>query len=360
MSRSDDTTATEADATPALNNTNDQLVTASASGVSDTETATLETGISPGSQIKPLCNMTTPATNVTIPVLDKEVAAIPVMKEGNYLLFTAEKHPDLDLTAFVGVAKISECIATEGSPIPVSQITTLFNKVKVGQFVYIVTSIVYYNGSVKLVCANGLEVAEVSLSSTQLFITPSMREKGVTRQQGIDATQAYSKWEQNRLAIVDDNKKAKSGSGRPVRGSSVGGSDPVTEDARGGGNAELPSEVLVPGAPPAAPDTSKKRTAAGKKSEPTTDRKNAKVPKMSTLDEIGSLKHSRKLFERTLSKEKIAGAYNEIVAATGGRSSKDQASPNITATRSLVAAHFGVTLGKEDTGRIRSTQNWKL
>jgi len=64
MSRSDDTTATEADATPALNNTNDQLVTASASGVSDTETATLETGISPGSQIKPLCNMTTPATNV--------------------------------------------------------------------------------------------------------------------------------------------------------------------------------------------------------------------------------------------------------------------------------------------------------
>ena len=66
-------------------------------------------------------------TQVTIAVLDKEVVAIPAMVEGNFLLFTAEKHPDLDLTAFVGVAKLSECILTEGAPIPVSQITTSRN-----------------------------------------------------------------------------------------------------------------------------------------------------------------------------------------------------------------------------------------
>mmetsp|Transcript_7598 Transcript_7598/g.15606 ORF Transcript_7598/g.15606 Transcript_7598/m.15606 type:complete len:103 (+) Transcript_7598:548-856(+) len=67
----------------------------------------------------------------------------------------------------------------------------------------------------------------------------SMRENEVTRQQGIGASAAYSKWEENRLVAVTDNKKANSNSGRPVLGCSVGAFFSVAEDAGGGGNARL-------------------------------------------------------------------------------------------------------------------------
>jgi len=67
----------------------------------------------------------------------------------------------------------------------------------------------------------------------------SVRECEVTRQQGIGASAAYSKWEENRLVVVADNKKAKSNSGRPVLGSSVGTTVSVAEDAGSGGNTRL-------------------------------------------------------------------------------------------------------------------------
>mmetsp|Transcript_7597 Transcript_7597/g.15604 ORF Transcript_7597/g.15604 Transcript_7597/m.15604 type:complete len:102 (+) Transcript_7597:533-838(+) len=67
----------------------------------------------------------------------------------------------------------------------------------------------------------------------------SVRECEVTRQQGIGASAAYSKWEENRLVAVTDNKKANSNSGRPVLGCSVGAFFSVAEDAGGGGNARL-------------------------------------------------------------------------------------------------------------------------
>ena len=79
----------------------------------------------------------------------------------------------------------------------------------------------------------------MSLNSTQHFMALSMRENEVTRQQGIGASAAYSKWEENRLVAVTDNKKANSNSGRPVLGSSVGAFFSVAEDAGGGGNAQL-------------------------------------------------------------------------------------------------------------------------
>ena len=63
---------------------------------------------------------------------------------------------------------------------------------------------------VTLVYANGREATEVSLSSSQLSVTPSMRATELTKQEGKDAANAAKDWEYTRkgVAAASKNKSA--------------------------------------------------------------------------------------------------------------------------------------------------------
>ena len=132
-----------------------------------------------------------------IPVIDVKTVASPAEVDGNYLVFGGERFDDLDATCYLAVASKSECTLVSGKAIPPSLATTLFQKIKVKNRVGVVVQIVKYadQRGFTLVYANRIEATEVSLSSSQLSVTPSMRATELTKQEGKDAANAAKDWQ---------------------------------------------------------------------------------------------------------------------------------------------------------------------
>ena len=144
-----------------------------------------------------------------IPVIDVKAVGGPTeIVENKYVVFGGERFDDLDATCYLAVASKSECTLVSGKATPPSLATTLFQKIKVKNRVGVVVQIVKYDDQrgVTLVYANGREATEVSLSSSQLSVTPSMRATELTKQEGKDAADAAKDWEYTRKGFAAASK----------------------------------------------------------------------------------------------------------------------------------------------------------